>query len=451
MVLPYGVSMIRGLKGKKITSLRQLLLWWIIGSGIVLVLLYSLLADFFFRFGVNLLTKADLGNHAAIYAKNYVQDRDAPLPSGQGLTSYLNIENLPDEIKRLFPESAFQHKGLAAFADEDDVDFELPDDYFESLCGLNCELIFLYSYQLNETNWLYMTQSVIASEEVMHQSDISDGIVFLMALVILVLFAVLASFLIHKIGRPVNQLASWAANLSLHQIEESIPDFTYQELNMIAHRLEGAFQRIAQSVEKESRFLQHASHELRTPIAIASGNIELLERFAELRETSESEQQTLKRLNFAVRDMQQLTEMLLWLNRDNESQPENHPNDIGSLASEMIDDNRYLLESKPVKVELIRATSTIDVPITLCQIVLANLIRNAFQYTQEGTVRITVTDNSVVVDNENVSSAQEPPEMNSDYGFGLGLEIVERICERLNWRYEFEARDNGRYSAIYFL
>lgn len=451
MGLPYERAMIKRFTGKKITSMRQLLLWWIVGSGIVLVLLYSLLADYFFRFGVNLLTKADLENHAIIYAKNHSLDKATPLPSGQGLTSYLDIEDIPEEIRELFPESAFEHKALTAIAEEEDAELELPDDYMESLCGWNCELIFMFSYQLNESDWLYMTQTVIASEDVMLQSDISDGIVFLLGLVILVMFAVLAFFLIKKIGRPVNQLASWAEKFSLDHLEESIPDFTYQELNVIAQKLDGAFQRISHSIEKESRFLQHASHELRTPIAIASGNIELLEKYFDSRGASEAEEQTLKRLNYAVRDMQQLTEMLLWLNRDNDSQPENQSINISSLASDTIDAHRYLLDSKLVKVEKSSSSITVDVPLKLCQIVLANLIRNAFQYTQEGTVRVIVTEKSVVVQNENVSSIQAIPEMNEDYGFGLGLEIVERICDRLNWQYEFEVRDNGRHSAIYFI
>ena len=82
---------------------------------------------------------------------------------------------------------------------------------------------------------------------------------------------------------------------------------------------------------------------------------------------------------------------------------------------------------------------------------LANLIRNAFQYTDEGEVLITVSADSLTVFNKNTEAlSDEEPGGDSDYGFGLGLLLVEQIAQRLEWLYQYEGYDDGRCSITFF-
>jgi signal transduction histidine kinase len=69
-------------------------------------------------------------------------------------------------------------------------------------------------------------------------------------------------------------------------------------------------------------------------------------------------------------------------------------------------------------------------------ITLGNLVRNAFQYTMQGKVKILVcTDRVSVCDSGPGITA-------SRRGAGLGLTIVERLCEKLHWRFIINSTPN---------
>lgn len=434
---------------RRVSSLRSLLLWWIIGSGIVLIIVYSAMLEYSLRFGVVIRTKAEFEHIAAVFAERYAVNPNTPLPAGPGLQSYPAVKEIPPEISLIFPENAYEHGEILVFHNE--YDDASTGGLMPQCDGVPCEMVFFYSYQLNDNEWLYMSQGIVPTEKIDREMEFSENIAHGIALTVLVLFSTLALLLVKKIGNPVRQLAAWADGLTTDQIEKDVPDFQYRELNLVADRLNGAFGRISQTLEKEHRFLQHASHELRTPIAVASGNLELLEKLTGPQRRSEAETQAFDRLKYAMRDMQQLTETLLWLNRDSESLPPGQLIDLKALVNRLTENNTYLLSYKSVDVDVVGQDAKINAPLTLCRIVLANLIRNAFQYTYEGRVLITVSGEGVTVCNENSETqSNDAPGFKDEYGFGLGLDLVEQIAKRLGWSYEYEVRGNGRSCTILF-
>ncbi|MCV3263129.1 hypothetical protein OGZ01_10305 [Vibrio harveyi] len=79
--------------------------------------------------------------------------------------------------------------------------------------------------------------------------------------------------------------------------------------------------------------------------------------------------------------------------------------------------------------------------------VCTNLVRNAFQHTADGFVQVKQEGSSVVIFNQ--SATQDAEENN--LGFGLGLELTERIIKQNNWLYKNRAIDNGHDVFIDFL
>ena len=76
-------------------------------------------------------------------------------------------------------------------------------------------------------------------------------------------------------------------------------------------------------------------------------------------------------------------------------------------------------------------------------------MKNAFQYTKVGEVSIAIEASRVVIENVN---RMEIDSVDSDeYGFGLGLELVELICSRLEWHYSHEDITGGRRTTLEFL
>ncbi|WP_414931270.1 histidine kinase dimerization/phospho-acceptor domain-containing protein [Vibrio europaeus] len=233
----------------------------------------------------------------------------------------------------------------------------------------------------------------------------------------------------YRIGKRTEQLVQWSENVSYDLASHPVPDFKFEEYNCVALYLEKALRKNAKLVEREKSFLSHASHELRTPVAIIRANMEILD----LIQLPESSINSVERIDRASRNMQQIIETMLWLVRKTETAPEEQEISISSMLNEIEEEFRYLVNSEDVTIVTDYAHApTLILPVTPFQIVVANLVRNAFQYTYSGIIRIYFENNSIIVENVNT---QEIGEQFKD-GFGLGQDLTKKICHKLGWRLE---------------
>jgi signal transduction histidine kinase len=73
--------------------------------------------------------------------------------------------------------------------------------------------------------------------------------------------------------------------------------------------------------------------------------------------------------------------------------------------------------------------------------VIGNLLRNAFAYTDRGKIRVlldggslTVTDTGIGIDAKDLPRVFERYyHSQRSHGAGIGLSLVKRICERYGW------------------
>ena len=431
-------------------SLRRSLLSWFAGSGVVLVLAYTLLLEFYLDLGIELRTKSVLERTATSYAQAVATDPAAPLPVAPGLRSFRHIEDIPAALRGQLSPEAFRHRAMQAHVVLDDGGDSMKAKLSPSRVAMPGRYLFFFSYRLDDRTWLYLAQSVVVTEDEDLEYDIIETVALIIGLVCALTLLTLAFALSRRIGQPVRRLAHWADNLSIERLDEA-QDFRFRELNLVAARLRDAFRRIATGVENEKRFLQHASHELRTPLSVISGNFELLNKLAERRHRCDAEREAFDRLNRAITNMRQLTETLLWLSRPSEKLPKAEPVELHVLMHSLVEENRYLLDAKPVEIAVTGNRSRVHVPSTPCRIVLANLIRNAFQYTRSGRVSIDIAHDRITIDNENAAHVEEDaPGEEDEYGFGLGLKLVDELCRRLGWGYESSPRGDGRSTTVRF-
>ena len=431
-------------------SLRRSLLSWFVGSGVVLVFFYTLLLEHYLELGIALRTKSVLERTATSYAQAVAADPTAPLPAAPGLRSFRHIEDIPAALREQLSPEEFRHREMQQLVVLDDGDDPVKETFPFSCEEASCEFLFFFSYRLDDRAWLYLAQNVTITEAEDLEYDFIETVALIIGLVFALTLLTLALVLSRRIGHPVRRLAHWADNLSLDSLDET-PDFRFRELNLVAARLRSAFRRMARGMENEQRFLQHASHELRTPLSVMSGNLELLDKLGERRHRCEAEREAFDRLNRAVTNMRQLTETLLWLSRRSEKMPAAEPIELHALMRSLVEENRYLLDSKPVEIVVTGNRSRIHAPSTPCRIVLANLIRNAFQYTRSGRVSIDIAHDRITIDNENAADVEEDaPREDGEYGFGLGLKLVDELCRRLGWGYESSPRGDGRSTTVRF-
>ena len=270
--------------------------------------------------------------------------------------------------------------------------------------------------------------------------------------------ALIILLLLKKVERPVKALGRWAHKLDADQLKEPAPDFVYPELNELARLIRTSLSSVQQSLDREHRFLRHASHELRTPISVIHNNVELLKRIEEearddlsvdsevIERRKQQKARVLERVGRAGRTMKHLTQTLLWLGRADEIHlPESQIN-LEQLVRELTEDASYLLRDKAVEVNLDTGPAVLTLPEVAARIVTGNLIRNAFQHTWQGRVRIVQTETCVQIIND-IEKEEDSPR---DLGFGLGLQLTRQLCDRLGWSYTSREEDGLHRACVVF-
>jgi signal transduction histidine kinase len=276
-----------------------------------------------------------------------------------------------------------------------------------------------------------------------------------------ILWAVIVTFVLSifmivymtlKFIRPLRELKDWTSQLNKSNRITNVPNFTFEELNGLANTLAESLNENLRLIEKDKFFLRAASHELRTPISVSSVNVELMNMYLEIQNVSPKLTVPLLRIENAVKDMQQLSETLLWLDHDGGSSIESTTFDLQSTINSIVADSRYLLKNKNVDIMINCENSKITCNFPSFKIVLGNIVRNAMQYTINGRIEINLDQRMALI--KNVDSSDTPVNVdnadNSDYGYGLGLILVEKICSKGNWKYSTSNFVGGREVQILF-
>ncbi|MEZ9470815.1 sensor histidine kinase [Vibrio lentus] len=272
--------------------------------------------------------------------------------------------------------------------------------------------------------------------------------IFLTALAAIVLFFAILVLILRKVASPVEQLKNWAKSLDKDNLNEPTPDFHFSELNTLASIIRDSLSSVQSSLEREQKFLGYASHELRTPIAVTRTNseLELLEKLIQKGKSPEKQLEVVDRIKRAGFTMTDLTETLLWLTRQQDKDLPLDSIHLGDMLQQINHDLTYLLNGKPVTVSLKSDESQYQLPAGLTRIVLTNLIRNAYQHTGNGTVDIVQKGSRVVIVNCNTDGSIEDNEL----GFGLGLELTERLLTQYDWQYQNQEQAGGRKVQVDF-
>ncbi len=248
------------------------------------------------------------------------------------------------------------------------------------------------------------------------------------------------------IVRLANQLESVDFNSTGGRIEldlEPLNDEVDDEVAAMILAVEQFTERLNASLERERIFTRDAGHELRTPVAVFKGSLDLMEQN---RDRPQHDVQALARMRKTVEDMEALLETLLLLAREEELAAPAEPILVNDVVSNQLDTLRFLADRGCNQTRLAEETELrIRVPRKVLEIVLSNLIRNALTYTNRGTVTVTVTRNSVQVSDtgmgmtrEELENAFEPffraePSRSVTKGHGLGLSIVRRLSRQFGW------------------
>ncbi|HEU4448721.1 MAG TPA: HAMP domain-containing sensor histidine kinase [Gaiellaceae bacterium] len=256
-------------------------------------------------------------------------------------------------------------------------------------------------------------------------------------LAMLLVGSVLAWLLADRVLKPVTTVTEAARSISSGDLSRRIPVSGHDEIAVLAGTFNDMLARLETAFEAQRRFVDDAGHELRTPITIVRGHLELLEDDPdERRETLALVLDELDRMARMVNDMLTLAK---W-ERPDFLKPE--PVDVGLLTDDVLakagalGDRRWELDA--------RAEGTLVADRQRVTQALMQLAENAVRHTADGDriglgsfvgdgeVRLWVRDTGPGIpfeEQEQVFSRfYRPAESRGSEGAGLGLSIVQAIA-----------------------
>jgi len=204
---------------------------------------------------------------------------------------------------------------------------------------------------------------------------------------------------------------------------------------------EGALRRRERELERTNQRLEEfasvVSHDLRTPLSVATGNLELV--------AEECDSDHLAAIERAHDRMDELIDDLLTLAREGRSVGDLTTVDLGALAQsvwEPLSGGRLVLEDP----------GTVEADEGRLRALLENLLVNAVEHAgPDATVRIGRTDDGgFYLEDDGPGLPTDDPDRLFEYGYtdseegtGLGLAIVRRVAEAHDWTVSAAEGDAG--------
>lgn len=268
------------------------------------------------------------------------------------------------------------------------------------------------------------------------------------AFTLIVLLALAMAWSLNRLLRPLSAMAQEIGTLRPDQPGQRIriEDSASSELVVIAEALNDYLARNDRFVERERAFIDSASHELRTPIAVIGGASSLALEEPALPPKAHSQLHRIHRTAIAV---EKLISLLLVLAKDPRRLTKASDKiALDELLPDILDDHRHLTSGKNLWLTLgPLPPCEIVAPLPIVQTAIGNLLRNAIENSDSGEIVVRLGDDAqLTIDDP--GHGMTPEEISRIYatiargggergGGGIGIDLISRVCEHLGWRLEF--------------
>lgn len=283
------------------------------------------------------------------------------------------------------------------------------------------------------------------------------------ALIVLYLFLVVSivvvnGYLLNKAMRPfykiLDKLKKYQFGVPANELEQKYLIKEFDELNV---EIDEMIERNELVFYQQKQFIENASHELQTPLAIVINKIDLQIQNEEL---DEKNMNLLSEVKNDLRRMVGLNKSLLMLSKIENSQFNKTSGvDFNTMITKLVQSYEDFIDFKKVTVNIIEKGYFIaDFNQDLADILLSNLLKNAVKYNHEdGTLNIMIENDRITFQNSGSSVALDKSRIfnrfykqGSDHtSTGLGLSIIKTIIKQYpGWDISYEFEDGMHYFIL---
>jgi two-component system sensor histidine kinase VanS len=301
-------------------------------------------------------------------------------------------------------------------------------EYKDNATGIRYYVLILpFTTQNGDKEAVFSVVPIQPLDEAVRLTKDYLGYVFIAALI----FVALLSILFYRmVSKPLVKINETALKMSRMDFSAACDIDTHDELGSLSNSLNIMSSRLHSTITELKEFVSNASHELKTPIAVMGGYVEVLRddiRSDKRDRYLERLKQEVERMNSLVQDMLELSRM-----ESNTCRLNKEAVDLYKLARTVLDEHSRLLQERNIKliVDIEQESAMVTGDQVRLEQVIRNFVSNALRHTPDNGSIWIGTEQC----NENVTFMIE------NEGINIPEEKISKIWERF---YRIEASRSG--------
>jgi signal transduction histidine kinase len=288
----------------------------------------------------------------------------------------------------------------------------------------------------NQNFLVTVTQSYEEFEEISTKLSWGLGLYFLGFLLLLLLI----NFLVYRqLWKPFYEIIN---HLRTYQLNKSTPTIfkkeATEEFNLLSQTLHQMTERISKQFTLQKEFTENASHEIQTPIAVISAELETLLGSENL---PEKEVNHIQKSMDSLQKLSQLNKSLLLLTKiENNQFSETEEVNLSNLVMNLLETYQDFAKHRNIKIyQEIQSDQTLEINPLLAEILIGNLLKNAIRYNQKGgDLTCILKGNQLIINNKGDKLPFPEAQLFNRFvkhpkhpeSTGLGLAIVKQIADQ---------------------
>lgn len=267
-------------------------------------------------------------------------------------------------------------------------------------------------------------------------------------LLALIPFAILLAFIFSlRIAHPIRQIDEAIRTMGEGALFKAIRVDGPQDLRYLGERLDWLRRRLLKLEEQKTRFLQHVSHELKTPLTAMREGADLLAEGVAGELTEEQQRIATILYNNSIQLQRRIEDLLSYSALQTEKAAlVKRPANLAKILDAVLQDQNLIIMSKGLKIDVSCPELIVDCDKQKIKVIVDNLLSNAVKFSPAGgcikiwaseadeTVRFDILDAGAGVDEVDREKVFEPFYQGRQVldshikGTGLGLSIAREYA-----------------------